>query len=160
MLQSKRFEVWRRMGKLYLLEDQPASGMGTGVMTTVQPVTDVDQLLADVLIPEVSFTSVAASWVTMLTIPDDERWIIYRLHVGRSAGDRTIDQLRIGAGAGINLLLPTFTASSSFISAMDDTPIPMQGGMTLDCLFTGGTSDGSWTARVLKQAWTVGVQGV
>ena len=160
MLQSKRFEVWRRMGKLYLLEDQPPSGLGTSVSTTVQPVTDVDQLLADVLMPLEAFESIAAGWVTMLTIPDGERWLIHKIQIGRSAGDRSITQLRIAGQGATVLALPAFSAVSSFISAMDDVPIPMQGGMSLDVIFSGGTTDGTWTIRVLKQAWTVGVQGV
>lgn len=72
---SKRFDVWRRLYQRFLLEPSPAEASRAEVLTSIQPITDVDQIVADSTIRSATFDLTGSSGTFMgFTVPAGERW--------------------------------------------------------------------------------------
>lgn len=148
MLPSKRFEIWRMLAARLLLEDSPPGGIGALVSTMIQPVVDVSALLRTFEQIQVNVTSIAAGFVSMHTVPQGERWTVYRQYLTRSAGDRAVDNFRIQSD-GVNLSFDPFTAATSFATPGNEQPFTIENGAILQVQFSGGTTDGTWVCRAL-----------
>jgi len=99
MLVSKAFEIWRRLGTRFQLEDQPATGMGVHVATTIFPVTQADELLKTAMTQRTSAVNLdvtAGQFVIVFTVPDDERW---RLRSAWRSATTAATQMAVRVGA-------------------------------------------------------------
>lgn len=158
MLDSKLFSLWRQMGGRFDLEDQPPGGLGGAkVSTVIQPVSDVDQLVRVYELKQLTFTSAAASWVSMFTLPANERWTILRYNiVDAGAGDRSMIRVRIEQG-GLDCPFPSFTATTNFSSPDDSQPFTIERGAELAVQFdASGSTDGDYNFKALVAVDQIG----
>lgn len=75
-LQSRRFDVFRRLGVKLLIEDEEAKGFPPEVARLIAPVVDVSSLLLteDALFANGDLTGTLGNTVTYHTVPIGERW--------------------------------------------------------------------------------------
>ena len=75
-LDSRRYEVFRRLGVKLLIEDAEAKGFPPKVARLIQPVVDVSDLLLleDAATASEDLTGSAGNTVVYFTVPTGERW--------------------------------------------------------------------------------------
>lgn len=76
VLQSRRFDVFRRLGVKLLIEDEEAKGFPPLVSRSITPVVDVSGLLLieDAAFATFSLTGGAGATIAYHTVPVGERW--------------------------------------------------------------------------------------
>lgn len=93
MLESKQFGLWRRLGRRFLLEDQPPAGLGAHVGTTVHLVTDAGVLLRTPTldVATIDISAAAGAFVSYFVVPRGERWIMKAIwRVGTTGSSRVL----------------------------------------------------------------------
>ena len=97
MLDSKRFDVWRRLGVRYDLEDQPPGGLGVGVSKGIYLISDADALLRTPLasITDTTYTAALSGQLVVATVPTGRRWRVLVLDIARTGGDNQWDTVRL-----------------------------------------------------------------
>lgn len=155
-LPSKLWILWRRLARRFELEDSPPTGLGASVDTSIQPVSDIDDLVADVTIEDQTLTSVVSAFVAGLVCPVNERWMVYRIDCSRQGGDRTADQFGVFSAAADLIRFPSVSASAALLSENDMVPFWLQDGMYIGMNFSSaGSTDGGWTMRALVRKYTI-----
>lgn len=76
MLQSRQFDLFRKLGAKLLIEDESAQGAPPVVLRGITPVIDVSRLLIseDAETASNDLTGGIGNSVTYFTVPDGERW--------------------------------------------------------------------------------------
>lgn len=76
VLQSRRFDLFRRLGVKLLIEDETAKGFPPMVARLITPVIDVSGLLLaeDALFDNADLTGTLGNTVLVHTVPESERW--------------------------------------------------------------------------------------
>lgn len=147
MLHSKLFNIWRGLAARFLIEDSPPVGGGALLETTITPVTNIDDLVADYLMGSAAVVGSTGN-VTVLTVPQGERWEIMHMDYTRTSGDRVADGWSIlSAGSAIRVDLPGFTDTNSFRSPLEMMPLILQNSQLLQMSHgAAGADDGTYLA--------------
>lgn len=120
----------------------------------VQPITNADDLLKRIegSSGNLSFSGGATSWVTGLTVPQDERWTIKSVNFYRNSGDNMVDQIALlSVVTGAYCVIATGTAVASVYATILGVPITLGGGDQV-LLHSNGT--GSSASVFVLNAWT------
>jgi len=123
---ARRFDLWRRLYKRFLIEPLPAQeGASPAIATVITPVTDADILLRAPNPDSVDSASLDAArnaYDTIITVGTGERlWVTY-IDIQRQSGDNTIDELAFlvtnVAGQAIRIVVERFTAVADHVFAL------------------------------------------
>lgn len=85
---SRRFDAFSRLYSRYLLDPGPVeAGVGPGVLTTVIPVTQLDELLAEpgIRTATLALEASAGTLVEGLTVPRGRRWKVKLMTLANTA---------------------------------------------------------------------------
>ena len=147
---SRIFSLWQRLYSRFLIEPFPAEGGGPSVSTTIQPITDADELLRTYGIIEVNTASFDAdAEQAAIVVPTGERYRVYAYNFAPISGDRTIDATRLSdASFGGSMTIEDFTATQTRSSLLAQ-PFVLEEGDGLSLI-----SDGGAAATVIRvQVW-------
>jgi len=139
---SKRFDVWRRLYTRFLLEPGPASGSRAEVLTAIQPITDVDAVIAVATVRRVDADLTPASGTVVgFTVPDGERWRPGLLHSEATTGNSHIRmRLKDETGALANVEL---TINDTAAANIDVRGLILDAGDVIGITTTGNGADGN-----------------
>lgn len=110
MIPAKAFRVWERLYRRFSLEPFPAEGSQAAVETTIQPVTDADELLRThpYASSTLDLSGGAGSYVDVFTVPDNRRWRVLML----KKSDTTLtSRLRVYTRLGVDFSLIAMTTA-------------------------------------------------
>jgi len=112
---SRIFSLWQRLYSRFLIEPFPAEGGAPSVSTTIQPMTDADELLRAYGLIEASTASFDADGeVIGLIVPAGERYRVWGYSFSRTSGDRSIDATRLAdASFGGSMTIEAYTGTAS-----------------------------------------------
>lgn len=144
-LESRQYAIWRRLGRRFLLEDQPPGGPGAAVGTAIIPVTSADDLLR---VPEIQQATVdiqaaAGAFVTFFTVPAGERWHLRTLWREGTTAESNV-AVRAPGSADIALLGVAGTGEVTVLN-----PGIIEEAWNLGMLSTGNAGDAARTLRAL-----------
>ena len=141
---SKRFDVWRRLYSRFLLEPGPASGSRAEVLTAIQPITDVDAIIAAPTVERAAF-DLNDLIFHGFTVPAGERWRPGNVH-----GEPTTGNTHIRAVIGGVVI--TLTANDTNEKLIDVRGLILDES---DQIGWFGTNNAGDTSRVLEVEMTV-----
>lgn len=153
VLPSKRFRIWERLYTRFMLEPPPAgSSPQPAVVKTIQPVTNVDELLTDLGIDlTTGIVGTATGGKEMRSITEDEEWECWVVEMARQTGDRTIDTFSIKDPENTEVVIEAFTATATYRSGLLVWPLKMRRGWKFMANFSGaGTTDGTWKISIYR----------
>ena len=120
------------------------------LIRTVQPVTQVDDLLENLDLVEEVIAGKASDFSDMTPVPTGKRWKVYAMMVERVTGDRTAEKLFIMKGT-MYMQLYSWTAAATYSTGMLSSPLPVDEGWIFRVYFpAGGTADGTFAVRMLR----------
>jgi len=150
---SKLFSLYTRLYRRFALEPYPLQDSTAEVSTTIQPVTQADELLRDVKGVSAVSASISAgvtAWVTVLTVPEGVRWRLVALSTFRASGDNLADQLRINdQSESVEVILEAFTGTA--VHAVSIGAVKILDQLDTIDVHVNGTGSGASTFSV--QAW-------
>jgi len=146
---SRIFELWQRLYTRFLIEPLPAQETESpGVLTSIQPITDADQLLRIPGIKAVTLTAPAVGLRTLFTVPAGERWHLFSVHAQRTSEDRDVSQLRlVDTSEGLDMRIAIQAAASEIMYEKAGSPYILDQEDAIQINITGGTTDGNWAGR-------------
>jgi len=128
LIPSKNFDVWGRLYTRYTLEPFPVNGgEPPGVLKTITPVTQADELLKRHRGLFESGSPTATGYVTVMTIPAGIRRQLITLRLTLISGTYTFNAIAVQDASEGNLL-----PIESFNSATTQIMIPLTAPITLD----------------------------
>lgn len=156
LIPVKAFQIYSRLYKRFLLEPAPAgTGPSPQLETTIQPITNVDELLRT---PKgeghdsgtIGIGSSAS--FAIATVPAGKRWMLYWVFTTRLTGDNLTDAYQFN-DVSENLLVTyeLFTAVANNNREFNN-PIPMDEGDSLQVSMSGA---GSSTSTIRGRVWVV-----
>lgn len=98
MLDSKKYEVWRRLAVRYDLEDEPPGLRGAGLSKQIYLISNADQLLETHIVSVQSSESQSAGasgLKAVSTVPVGKRWFVRAFRMARASGDNQWDSIAI-----------------------------------------------------------------
>lgn len=144
---SKRFDVWRRLYARFLLEPGPASGSRAEVLTAIQPITDVDAIIAKAVVQRATFDLTGASGTFKgFTVPAGERWRPGLIHGEATTGNTHI-RARLHEEDGTPDTTLTITANDTNEKNIDVRGLILDEGDSIGWVNTQNAGDG---ARVIE----------
>lgn len=148
-------EIWRRLQTRFKArtktDTDPEDPDHPILIETLQPITNIDELLMEHKVAVVSgVAGTASGWVTFFTVPDGKRWHVKAVHAQRTTGDRTILIFGVDDKDGNSINIESFTAGSVYESGMLPSPLTLDEKAVIKYNFTAaGSSNGTWTGRAL-----------
>lgn len=152
---SRRFSLWSRLQQRFLVESLPAQMSETpGVLSTVQPITDADELLTNwggVDASTISITAGLAGTFGVVTPGDGLRLLLVGYFIDRTGGDNNVDRIELfDRSENIVVRLDEFTAAAERLFFVPGQPIPLEEGDLLQ-LHTDGSGAAASVFRM--RAW-------
>lgn len=144
--------IWTYLVDRFLLADVSRKSEDLILLRTVQPVTVIDELVADPLIPDtVTKASDIVANVVFITVPANEWWDLLALYFNRAAGSRVIQDIILAntAAEADQVNIVTGIAGTTYTSGMFAQPVPLKPGWRIIVSFSGGAADGNWTLQML-----------
>jgi len=148
---SKRFDVWRRLYARFLLEPGPASGSRAEVLTAIQPITDVDAILASSIVQRAAFDLTATSGTFKgFRVPAGERWRPGLMHLEPTTGaGHALAQLHTVSGSA-NVVL-TLSVNDTSEKILDVRGLILDEDDGIGWVTTGNAGDGSRVIEIEVQ---------
>jgi len=144
---SKRFDVWRRLYARFLLEPGPTSGSRAEVSVVIQPITDVDAVIARSVIQRAAFDLTGSSGTFKgFTVPPGERWRPGNIHGEATTGNTHIRAL-LHAESGTPDTVLTLSLNDTNEKLADVRGLILDEGDAIGWVNTANAGDGS---RVLE----------
>jgi len=109
---SKAFEVWIRLYRRYALEPLPLQESRAGVLPIIQPITDADRLLRLPTIDTSTVEVTAVGWISMLTVPEGQRWGLGFTRAVRASGTMTHNAFRVVSPTGALMTVHEYTGTA------------------------------------------------
>jgi len=129
-LDSKQFEVWRRLGVRFLLEDQPPGIVGAGVTKTIQLISNADHLLVEIKGVSVTtaYTMGQSGSFTIAEVPEGKRWRIFAVAVSRTGDNRWDSVFYRDVSESVDVVFERTGDQTTFTSGLLGQPLPMDQG--------------------------------
>lgn len=145
-LQSRRYDVFRRLAVKLLIEDEEAKGFPPLVARLITPVVDVSSLLLDedALFANGDLTGTLGNTIIYHTVPEGERW-----HLRWFAREITTGQSRVLVTKQPQNI--TFSITGLSTNEQFDTfdGIIVDGGDSINLTASGNAGDGSISLAIL-----------
>jgi len=136
---SRRFDAFSRLYQRYLLDPGPVqNGQGPGVLTTVIPVTQLDELLAVPLVvtATLALEPAAGTYVVGLTVPDGKRWKMRLVTLNNTAATTRIQMRDVSANQRVSL-----DVNGTTLHVVDGVQYLLDEKDTVGALTTGNAGD-------------------
>lgn len=136
---SRRYDAFQRLYARYLLDPGPVQGgQGPGVLTTVIPVTQLDELLAvpKVLSASLALEPSAGTYVVGLTVPDGKRWKLRLITLNNTAATTRIQMRDESANERVSL-----DVNGTSLHVVDGVQYSLDESDSIGALTTGNAGD-------------------
>lgn len=122
------------------------------VTTTIQPVTQADDLLKELKIVELAIGAFPAvsGWQTLFTVPAGKRWILRALEVNSASGAFTIEQPSISDGTA-RVEIEKLTAGTVFVTTAQGQHIELKEGWIIECYANVTTAGNGYATALIEE---------
>lgn len=153
-LDIRQFAIWEQLTRI--LNVEPQDPQRPGLATTVIPTINVLDIAAIPTTRTDALAAAAAGTKEIATVPEDEYWIISRMHVTREAGDRDLNWLALEMpGGGPDLVLTNTNVGGGGNAGALLVPLPIALFLAPDTRInladTGGATNAAWELVTLRR---------
>ena len=153
-LQSRQYELFRRLDEKLLLESGEARGFPPLVSRELVIVVDATDLLLDqdLQADSIDLDVTAGAYIVALTVPKGERWHLIHLNKGATAANSHVEINRSVANSNHQL-----TVDAQAFDIVDLKGITLETGDSIGMISTDNVGDGAVLVRILFNKETLGL---
>ena len=148
---ARRFELWRRLYRRFLIEPLPAQSTDQpSVLTSIQPVTDADELLVTRRVIRTVVVTSAAQQEIIYTVPVAKRAVVISAWFALSTGTYTLDAWLLHDGTN-SLPLAVLASVTEDARQFGGARLKMETGWTFRVSLDAHSSEGNLTTGLLVE---------